>query len=104
MQETSGKTPNMRRKRAAMSWTAGTLFFAPHLLYPSILNDSRPDERRCGMEMGLAVLARCDELWVFGSVVSDGMVTEVREAERLGIPVRYFELADGFRLEAIPPY
>lgn len=82
----------------------GHAFFAPHLLYPFILNDDRPDERRCGMEMGLAVLARCDELWVFGSVVSDGMVTEVREAARLGIPVRYFELADGFRLEAIPPY
>ena len=54
---------------------AGYAPFAPHLLYPFILNDDRPDERRCEMEMGLAVLARCDELWVFGSIVSDGMVT-----------------------------
>ena len=99
-----GKNTEYARKACRNVMDCGHAFFAPHLLYPFILNDDRPDERRCGMEMGLAVLARCDELWVFGSVVSDGMVTEVREAARLGIPVRYFELADGFRLEAMPPY
>ena len=66
----------------------GHAFFAPHLLYPRLLNDSVPLERQAGLEMGTAVLSRCDELWSFGETVSFGMRMEIAEAERLGIPVR----------------
>lgn len=38
-------------------------FFAPHLCYPKILNDSDPLERKVGLEMALTMLTYCDELW-----------------------------------------
>jgi len=63
-------------------------FCAPHLLYPEILNDNDPAERQLGLEMGLEALSRCDELWCFGPVISDGMHMELAEAERLCLPVR----------------
>ena len=49
---------------------SGHAFFAPHLLYPSVLDDLVPEERQAGIEMGLTLLYRCDELWAFGPTVS----------------------------------
>ena len=73
---------------------SGHAFFASHLLYPQIMNDKQPEERKRGMDMGLAMLSHCDELWAFGVVMTDGMKKEIAEAERLGIPVKHFV---GFR-------
>lgn len=61
---------------------------AVHLLYPQILNDAVPKERNIGIQMGLRVLTVCEELWLCGSSISTGMLCELKEAERLGIPVR----------------
>lgn len=66
----------------------GHAFFAPHLLYPQLLSDSNPQERQAGLDMGLAMLSRCDELWCYGSRISFGMHLEIEEANRLGVPVR----------------
>ena len=73
---------------------SGHAFFAPHLLYPSFLDDTVSEERKLGMDMGLNVLARCDELWAFGPQISAGMAAEIENAERLGIPVRRMELEE----------
>nr|WP_326183644.1 DUF4406 domain-containing protein [uncultured Oscillibacter sp.] len=81
---------------------SGRAFFAPHLLYPGLLDDRIPQERQLGMDMGHTVLARYDELWVFGSTVSPGMRTEMEEAERLGIPIRKMELEVGQDVSTIP--
>ena len=78
----------------------GHAFFAPHLLYPAILDDSNPRERERGLAMGCEVLARCDELWVYGSRVSEGMDAEIRAARQLGVPVRYFELTQNCSMAA----
>ena len=72
---------------------SGHAFFAPQLLYPAILDDSIPEERQAGIEMGLTLLHRCDELWCFGPVVSSGMQAEIAEAERLRIPVHRMDMA-----------
>ena len=61
---------------------------APHMLYPQILDDSVPAEREVGIQMGLRVLASCDEVWICGERISHGMGCEIAEAERLGIPIR----------------
>lgn len=70
----------------------GCAFFAPHLLYPAILDDSVPSERALGMAMGLLMLGKCDELWAFGTCVSAGMQAEIEEASRLGIPIKRIAL------------
>ena len=74
---------------------SGHAFFAPHLLYPAVLDDAVPEERQTGIEMGLPLRHRCDELWTFGSVTSSGMQAEIEEAERLRIPVRRMDVAEG---------
>lgn len=61
---------------------------AVHLLYPQLLDDTVPEERKIGIQMGLRVLAGCEELWLCGSCISTGMRCELLEAQRLGIPVR----------------
>lgn len=66
----------------------GHYFFAPHLLYPQVLDDDQPQQRDLGIKMGLAVLPRCDELWCYGDRISQGMMIEIEEAKRLGIPIR----------------
>lgn len=66
----------------------GHAFFAPHLLYPSILDDRQPHQRQAGLDMGLAMLSVCDELWCYGDRISHGMMLEIEQAVRLGIPTR----------------
>ena len=67
----------------------GHAFFAPHLLYPQVLDEHDSDDRQLGLDMGKAALAHCDELWVFGDTVSRGMQSEIDTARKLGIPVKY---------------
>lgn len=66
----------------------GHAFFAPHLLYPNLLRESEPAERQAGLDMGIAMLSHCDELWCYGDRSSYGMHLEIEEARRIGLPVR----------------
>ncbi len=63
---------------------------AAHLLYPQIVDDNNPDEREIGTMYGLSLLALCDEVWCFGENLSSGMEQEIKEAKRLGKPIKYF--------------
>jgi hypothetical protein len=68
--------------------TQGHTPVAPHLLYTRMLDDSDPAQREIGLELGVRLLARADELWVCGPRISSGMAAEIAEAKKLGIPVR----------------
>ena len=77
----------------------GHAFFAPHLLYTTILDEHQPEQRQLGLDMGIAMLSRCDELWCYGDHISLGMHLEIEEAGRLGIPVyRVTEQENGFAI------
>ena len=69
----------------------GHAFFAPHLLYPQVLDEDNPAGRQLGLDMGIEILSKCDELWVFGETMSVGMQSEIEEARLLGIPTRYVQ-------------
>ena len=60
---------------------------APHLLIPGFLDDTDPEEREIGIQLGLDWLMDCDELWVIGDRISDGMRQEMEAAQDEGIPV-----------------
>jgi len=62
----------------------------PHLMYPQFLEEGDPEERQLGIDMGLVLLSRCHELWVFGDRISSGMSIEIARAKRWNIPIRYF--------------
>lgn len=68
----------------------GAIPFAPHLLYPQVLDESDPAQRELGLFFGSIWLGKCDELWVFGSNISSGMGMEIAKASRRRIPIRYF--------------
>jgi hypothetical protein len=50
-------------------------------------NGIRTRDIQLGLDMGLAMLSRCDELWCYGDHISPGMYLEIEEASRLGIPI-----------------
>lgn len=50
---------------------------APHIYFTQFLDDTKTTERLIGMECGLALLDMCDELWVYGDTISEGMRTEI---------------------------
>lgn len=83
---------NTLRARRYMRFAAeqGAIPFAPHLLYPQILDDANPRERETGLFFGMVWLGKCDEVWVFGSHISNGMEREIARAKRRGIPIRRF--------------
>lgn len=68
---------------------------APHLFYPQILNDNDPDERDRGIQCSLETLRRCDEIWIFGIVFTDGMQKEIDFARLCGIPMKFFPYEAG---------
>lgn len=68
----------------------GCLPLAPHLLYPQFMDDDDKEQREQGIRFALILLAKCDELWVFGNIVSEGMSREIAKAKRKGKPIRYF--------------
>jgi hypothetical protein len=81
---------NIRFAKDACLYAAehGCAPVAVHLIYPQILDDSIPAQRVIGIQMGLRVLASCDELWICGSRISHGMSCEIAEAERLDVLIR----------------
>ncbi len=68
----------------------GRIPIAPHLLYPQFMDDEDNEQRELGIRFALILLNKCDELWVFGDKVSDGMSREIAKAKKRGIPISYF--------------
>ena len=68
----------------------GCMPITPHLMYPRFLEDKDTKERDAGIQMGLILLDFCNEIWVFGQKISNGMRREIAFAESHGILVRYF--------------
>ena len=67
---------NMARVYSRFAVKNTCIPLAPHLLYPQF--------------MGLVLLTKCEQVWVFGGVISAGMAVEIAKAEKKKIPVRYF--------------
>ena len=81
----------MRAKRyMRFAVVKGAIPFAPHLLYPQVMDEDDPSERELGLVFGIVWLGKCDELWVFGRHISCGMALEIAKAKKRGIPVRRF--------------
>lgn len=62
---------------------------APHLLYPQFMDDKT--EREVAIRMALVLLGKCEEIWVIGKSLSEGMAIEVEQAQWWGKPIRYFD-------------
>ena len=82
-------TANVALARAACHEVlrSGDAPFAPHLLYPDLLDDQDAAERERGIAAGLTWLAVSDAVLVVGEP-TEGMRREIAAAEALGLPVR----------------
>ena len=72
------------------AYTQDATPIAVHLHNTQFLDEDILEERQAGMLLGLFMLKRCDEIWVFGDRFSRGMKLEIEAAEHLGIPIKYF--------------
>lgn len=72
------------------SFGNGEAPFASHRLYPGVLRDEDPRERRLGMEAGFLWGECAERVIVYGDLgVTKGMREGVARARAAGIPVEY---------------
>ena len=76
------------RRYCRFAAESGAVPLAPHLLLPQFISEK--NEREAAMLMNRAILGRCDELWMFGGRITDGMAAEIAKAQKRRIPIRYF--------------
>ena len=74
----------------ADSLARGEAPIASHLLYPQIVDDDIPAERRAGIDAGHAWLRGADAVVVYTNRgISPGMAQGIERAHRAGVPVEY---------------
>lgn len=59
----------------------------PHF-YALCLDDHDPKEREIGRKAGMSLLWFCDEVWIFGDEVTEGMKTEIDFCRSLNLKTR----------------
>jgi len=88
----AGDTNNnitMARAYCRFAVSKGCIPLAPHLLFPQFMDDCDTEQRELGLVFALILLGKCDELWVFGERISEGMAAEITKAKKLGMPIKY---------------
>ena len=70
----------------------GAIPFAPHLLFPQFMNDNHPEERELAMRFNKILQGKCDEVWVLGSYLSEGMRRELALASKRNQPIHWFDV------------
>lgn len=67
-----------------------TVPLAPHTIFTQFLDDDIRDEREAGIYLGMQLLQRCEELWVFGNRITEGMAKEIEAALNQRKPILYY--------------
>ena len=62
---------------------------APHVYCTQFLDNTNPKEQALGMELGIALLDMCSEIWVYDmNNLSEGMRAEIEYAKEHGILIK----------------
>lgn len=77
---------------ARITAMSGDVPIVPHLYFPSFLDDNIPNERMTGIAMGLELMDMCDEVYVFGFDITEGMKFELDHAKETRKPVRLYDM------------
>ncbi len=87
---------NIRRVQeiCKLAYRTGVIPFAPHIYFTQFLNDMVSSERTLALAFDLEILRRCDELWVFGENLTEGMKGEIQFAKWIGVPIRSVNIDD----------
>jgi hypothetical protein len=68
----------------------GAIPITPHLVFPQFLDDDNEADRKHAIRMNLILLDRCEEIWVFGDRISEGMATEIERAKKRNMIIKHF--------------
>ncbi len=72
----------------------GHIPVAPHVYFSQFMDDSNPQDRRKALEMNKKLLEFCDELWVFGSEITEGMREEIEYFRKVKGDCRIVRIID----------
>lgn len=87
-------TTNLTSAASWVRWATrlqGIVPIAPYFQSVAAFDEENLDEREEGFRHGLKVLQHCDELWVCGERITEGMQREIYAALSWQIPVLYKE-------------
>lgn len=71
--------------------------FVPHLLYPQVLDDQDPSQRKLALIAGAHWLAKSQKLLVYEDLgISQGMRGEIQVANDLSIPIERRRIGAAF--------
>lgn len=78
---------NLRRARTWLKWITeiypDIVVCANWILECELWDDSNPNHRAAGLARDIAMITRCDELWLVGPCVSSGMELERDHAMKM---------------------
>lgn len=74
---------------AELAYKNGAIPVTPHLLFP-FMDDRNIEQRKDALFMGIILLGKCQEVWVFGSQITEGMKREIEIAEKRKQVIKYF--------------
>lgn len=78
------------RKYSRFAFEQNTIPIAAHLLFPQFMDDENPTEREAALHFNYVLLGKCEEMWVFGDIISNGMAHEIGIAKKRRQKIRYF--------------
>ena len=78
------------RKYSRFAFEKNTIPVAAHLLFPQFMDDRNLAEREAAMHFNYVLLGKCEELWVFGDTISNGMAHEIGIAKKRRQKIKYF--------------
>ncbi len=85
------KNTEKARKYSRFAVESKAIPMTPHLLYPQFMDDSNPEERYLATHViNYVLIGKCQEVWVFGEDISEGMGREIALAEKRRMNIRYF--------------
>lgn len=82
------KNIEFARQKAQEVFQMGDIPVCPHLMFPPIADPENPEQDQSAREMGLRLVAVCQQVNVYGQNLTDGMLAEIEHAARLGIEVK----------------
>ena len=85
------KNTEKARKYSRFAVESKAIPMTPHLLYSQFMDDSNPEERYLATHViNYVLIGKCQEMWVFGEDISEGMGREIALAEKRRMKIRYF--------------
>ena len=82
------KNIEFARQKAQEVFQAGDIPVCPHLMFPPIADPENPQQDQAARDMGLRLVESCQQVNVYGTEWTDGMLAEIRHAMDLGILVK----------------